>query len=197
MQLPVASNWRRDTSLDEVNFSEVFEALSARKGDCLREAAKGYSAKEIGRALNLSPHTVNNHILETRKKLGGVSRLKAGHLFVEWEARRGGIYCPPYPVTIPQDDDSRSSAPTVTKVDALATQDGLEDIFAEEQRPFGVRESLTALQGIVPLRVAGRQLNDLNGSSTLIVFAILTTIMLFAVGGGISLLLVLNTLVEK
>jgi hypothetical protein len=82
-------------------------------------------------------------------------------------------------------------------VDALATQDGFEDIFAEEQRPFGVRESLTALQGIVPLRVAGRQLNDLNGSSTLIVFAILTTIMLFAVGGGISLLLVLNTLVEK
>jgi DNA-binding CsgD family transcriptional regulator len=183
--------------LDEVDISGVFEQLSARKGDCLREAAKGYSAKEIGRVLDLSPHTVNNHILETRKMLGSVSRRKAAQLFAEWEARKGGHLLPPYPMTIPDRSDSRSSASTETQADALVNQEGVEDIFAEEQQPFGVRESLTSLRDIVPIRVAGRQLNDLNGQSTLIVFAILTTLMLFAVGAGISLLLALNGLMEK
>lgn len=190
-------NWRRDTSLDEVDFSKVFEQLGARKGDCLREAAKGYSAKEIGRVLNLSHHTVNNHILETRKMLGSVSRRKAGQLFLEWEARIGGHMLPPYPMTIPERRGSGLSASTETQADALVSQDSVEDIFAEEQRSFGVRESLTSLRDIVPIRVAGRQRNDLNDSSTLIVFAILTTMMLFAVGAGISLLLALNSLVEK
>ena len=190
-------DWRKDTPLDEEEVSERFERLSARKGDCLREAAKGYSSKEIGRVLNLSPHTVNNHILETRKMLGSVSRWKAAQLFVEWEARKGGHIIPPYPMTIPDHVGSGSTASTETQADGQAAQDEHEDLFAEEQRPYGVREQASALLDIVPLRVAGRQGNDLNGSSTLIVFAILTTMMLFAVGAGISLLLALNGLLEK
>jgi hypothetical protein len=104
---------------------------------------------------------------------------------------------PPYLMTIPERADSGSSASIETQADALVNQEGVEDIFAEEQQPFGVRESLTSLRDIVPIRVAGRQLNDLNGQSTLIVFAILTTLMLFAVGAGISLLLALNGLMGK
>jgi DNA-binding CsgD family transcriptional regulator len=196
-QLPVAMTWRRDTPLNEEDYSDRLERLSARKGDCLREAAKGLSSKEIGRALNLSPHTVNNHILETRQILGNVSRWKAAQLFVDWEAGRGGQIIPPYPMTIPSGANSGSTASTETKADAQPEQEELEDLFAEGQRLYSVSEHPSSLLDIVPLRAAGRQRNDLNGPSTLIVFAILTTMMLFAVGAGISLLLVLNDLVAK
>lgn len=84
-----------------------------------------------------------------------------------------------------------------TKADARPTHEELKDLFAEGQRPYGVRKQPSSLLDIVPLRVAGRQRNDLNGPSTLIAFAILTPMMLFAVGAGISLLLVLNDLVAK
>ncbi|GBH32855.1 hypothetical protein MBESOW_P4088 [Sphingobium xenophagum] len=195
--LPVATNWRRDTPLNEEDYSDRLERLSARKGDCLREAAKGLSSKEIGRALNLSPHTVNNHILETRQILGNVSRWKAAQLFVDWEAGKGGQIIPPYPMTIPGGAHCGSNASTETKADAQPAQEEIEDLFAEGQRRYGVRKQPSSLLDIVPFRAAGRQCNDLNGPSTLIVFAILTPMMLFAVGAGISLLLVLNDLVAK
>lgn len=89
--------------LNEDDYSEIFERLSPRKGDCLREAAKGSSSKEIGRALGISPNTVNNHILEIRRQLGNVSKWKAAQLFVSWEARKGGKIYPPnqwlFPIT--------------------------------------------------------------------------------------------------
>lgn len=196
-QLPVAMTWRRDTPLNEEDYSDRLERLSTRKGDCLREAAKGLSSKEIGRVLNLSPHTVDNHILETRQILGNVSRWKAAQLFVNWEAGRGGQIIPPYSMTIPSGANSGSTASIETKADAQPEQEEFEDLFAEGQRLYSVREHPSSLLDIVPFRAAGRQRNDLNGPSTLIVFAILTTMMLFAVGAGISLLLVLNGLVAK
>lgn len=189
--------WRRDTPLNEEDYSDRLERLSTRKGDCLREAAKGLSSKEIGRVLNLSPHTVDNHILETRQILGNVSRWKAAQLFVNWEAGRGGQIIPPYSMTIPSGANSGSTASIETKADAQPEQEEFEDLFAEGQRLYSVREHPSSLLDIVPFRAAGRQRNDLNGPSTLIVFAILTTMMLFAVGAGISLLLVLNGLVAK
>jgi DNA-binding CsgD family transcriptional regulator len=179
------------------DYSELFERLSPRKGDCLREAAKGYSSKEIGRILNLSYHTVDNHILEIRKMLGDMSRRKAAQLFVDWEARKGGQNLPPYPMAISEAPDSRSTASIETQADDQVEQGDVEDFFAEEQKPFGFREQSFSLLDIVPFRITGRQRNELSKSSTLIVFAILTTLMLFAVGAGISLLLAINGLVGK
>ncbi|HUD90532.1 helix-turn-helix transcriptional regulator, partial [Sphingobium sp.] len=109
--------------MNEEDYSERLERLSARKGDCLREAAKGYSSKEIGRVLNLSPHTVNNHILETRKILGNVSRWKAAQLFVDWEAGKGGHIIPPYSIAIPGDANSGSTASTETQADVPSAQE--------------------------------------------------------------------------
>jgi hypothetical protein len=100
-------------------------------------------------------------------------------------------------MTIPGRAHCGSNASTETKADAQPAQEELEDLFAEGQRRYGVRKQPSSLLDIVPFRAAGRQRNDLNGPSTLIVFAILTPMMLFAVGAGISLLLVLNDLVAK
>ncbi|MBT2246849.1 helix-turn-helix transcriptional regulator [Sphingobium sp. BHU LFT2] len=183
--------------MDEEDYSERFERLTARKRDCLREAAKGYSSKEIARILSLSPSTVDNHFQDIRKEVGSIPRRKLARLFVKWEARQGGQKIPPHPMTISDDGISGPTASTETKADVQATQGEDEEIFAEEQRPYGLREHSSPLRVIVPLRVAGRQRNDLNGPSILVVFSILTTLMLFAVGAGISLLSALNGFAGK
>ena len=183
--------------LNEDDYSEIFERLSPRKGDCLREAAKGSSSKEIGRALGISPNTVNNHILEIRRQLGNVSKWKAAQLFVSWEARKGGQNIPPQSMVIPDNPNPMPTGPTETQADEPVEQGDIEKFFAEEQKPFGFREQGFSLLDMVPFRVAGRQRNELSQSNALIVFAILTTLMLFAVGAGISLLSALNGLVGK
>jgi DNA-binding CsgD family transcriptional regulator len=52
------------------------ERLSHRQVECLKLSAF-MSDKEIGRKLGLSPHTVENHIREAKRKLGVSSRKKA------------------------------------------------------------------------------------------------------------------------
>lgn len=58
------------------------ERLSHRQVECLKLTAF-MSDKEIGRKLGLSPHTVENHIREAKRKLGVSSRKKALGLLAE------------------------------------------------------------------------------------------------------------------
>ena len=58
------------------------ERLSHRQVECLKLSAF-MSDKEIGRKLGLSPHTVENHIREAKRKLGVSSRKKALELLTE------------------------------------------------------------------------------------------------------------------
>lgn len=58
------------------------ERLSQRQVECLKLSAF-MSDKEIGRELGLSPHTVENHIREAKRKLGVTSRKKALELLTK------------------------------------------------------------------------------------------------------------------
>lgn len=58
------------------------ERLSHRQAECLKLSAF-MGDKEIGRKLGLSPHTVENHIREAKRKLGVSSRKKALELLTE------------------------------------------------------------------------------------------------------------------
>ena len=62
------------------------EKLTERQKDCLRLVAQGYTSKEIGRALDLSPSTVDNHILAAVQLLGAPSRGEAARLLVRTES---------------------------------------------------------------------------------------------------------------
>lgn len=58
------------------------DRLSQRQVECLKLSAF-MSDKEIGRKLGLSPHTVENHIREAKRKLGVTSRKKALELLTD------------------------------------------------------------------------------------------------------------------
>jgi DNA-binding CsgD family transcriptional regulator len=62
--------------------------LTDRQKDCLRLVAHGFTSKEIGRQLDLSPSTVDNHILLATQTLGAASRAEAARFLTSAEARQ-------------------------------------------------------------------------------------------------------------
>lgn len=62
--------------------------LTDRQKDCLRLVAHGFTSKEIGRQLDLSPSTVDNHILLATQALGAASRAEAARFLASAEARQ-------------------------------------------------------------------------------------------------------------
>lgn len=78
--------------LREVNVPGSPETLTERETEVLRLVARGYSNKEIGRALDITEKTVKNHVASILSKLGVASRTQAA-LF----AVRTGLAAPDAP----------------------------------------------------------------------------------------------------
>jgi DNA-binding CsgD family transcriptional regulator len=68
--------------------SDSVHRLTERQKECLRLVAQGYTSKEIGRALDLSPSTVDNHILAAVQSINATSRGDAARFLTGVEARQ-------------------------------------------------------------------------------------------------------------
>ena len=66
----------------------TIQRLTERQKDCLRLVAQGYTSKEIGRALDLSPSTVDNHILTAVQSMNASSRGEAARSLTSIETRQ-------------------------------------------------------------------------------------------------------------
>ncbi len=64
------------------------QRLTERQKDCLRLVAQGYTSKEIGRALDLSPSTIDNHILTAVQAVNASSRGEAARFLASTETRQ-------------------------------------------------------------------------------------------------------------
>jgi DNA-binding CsgD family transcriptional regulator len=62
--------------------------LTDRQKDCLRLVAQGFTSKEIGRLLDLSPSTVDNHITTAVQALELPSRGEAARALTGFELRQ-------------------------------------------------------------------------------------------------------------
>jgi DNA-binding CsgD family transcriptional regulator len=65
--------------------------LTRRERECLRLVAQHMHSKEIGRALELSPYTVDKYISSACERLGVRSRREAARLLVSFEERTAGV----------------------------------------------------------------------------------------------------------
>jgi DNA-binding CsgD family transcriptional regulator len=70
-----------------MDFSDSFKRLTNRQKEILRLLFNGHDAKSAASELNISVHTVNEHLSETRKLLNISSSRKAARLFAEFEER--------------------------------------------------------------------------------------------------------------
>ncbi len=82
------------------------ERLTDRQKECLRLVAKGYTSKEIGRFLSLSPSTVDNHILTAMQIVEAQNRAEAGRMLSD-EENRQNLPSQPEPLA-----DAQYSSPT-------------------------------------------------------------------------------------
>src|SRR5215217_5142793 len=62
---------------------DQFPRLTPRERECLRLVAQHMHSKEIGRALDLSPFTVDKYIESACERLGVRSRREAARMFLE------------------------------------------------------------------------------------------------------------------
>lgn len=58
------------------------DKLSERQKQCLALVARGHTSKEIGRILDLSPSTIDNHLSIVLERLGVNSRMAAARLLI-------------------------------------------------------------------------------------------------------------------
>jgi len=115
------------------------EKLTDRQKDCLRLVARGFTSKEIGRLLDLSPSTVDNHVTAAVQQLGAPNRGAAARALADLEL---GQKLPSQPQHLAQSDQTA----------ILATETG------------GTGWSRTALQ-LLDLPPVGGKRNDLDGTS--------------------------------
>lgn len=62
--------------------------LTERQKDCLRLVGQGFTSKEIGRVLDLSPSTVDNHISSAVQILNAANRGSAARALTAFEVRQ-------------------------------------------------------------------------------------------------------------
>ena len=74
-------------SLTRMNDATIIR-LTERQKECLRLVAQGYTSKEIGRALDLAPSTVDNHILTAVQSMSANSRSEAARNLASLETRQ-------------------------------------------------------------------------------------------------------------
>ena len=85
--------------MDQLNV----EKLTDRQKDCLRLVAQGFTSKEIGRLLDLSPSTVDNHVTAAVQSLGAPNRGAAARALAVLEL---GQKLPSQPQPLAQSDQS-------------------------------------------------------------------------------------------
>lgn len=69
-----------------VDGRRALERLTERQKECLRLVARGYTSKEIGRQVGISPATVDNHVRAALDTLQVENRAEAARLLVAAEA---------------------------------------------------------------------------------------------------------------
>jgi len=67
---------------------QAIEKLTDRQKDCLRLVGQGFTSKEIGRALDLSPSTVDNHVNSAVQVMGTSNRGAAARALAAYEVRQ-------------------------------------------------------------------------------------------------------------
>ena len=66
---------------------KTYESLTPMERNCLRLARHDCKAEQIANELGISASTVNTHVFNARRKLGGLSRLTAADMLRAYEAQ--------------------------------------------------------------------------------------------------------------
>jgi DNA-binding CsgD family transcriptional regulator len=123
--------------------AHLLARLSERQRQCLARVAQGYTSKEIGRQLGLSPSTVDNHVRSALERLNMSDRCEAARLFRENQDAK--IAATTVPLTLASDFSSHS-------VFSLPPLGGRENSLSVRRRVWHIVQ--IALIGIMGMTAA-------------------------------------------
>ncbi|WP_207790237.1 helix-turn-helix domain-containing protein [Glacieibacterium frigidum] len=112
--------------------SDLVAQLTEGQRDCLRLVYRHMTSKDIARALDISPHTVDMRLRTAMKTLAVASRIDAARLLVESESQNSG-----YQPLIYQSSDVAGSIGEVTIASPASTtnDDDADQLFSPRSSP--------------------------------------------------------------
>jgi len=103
-----------------------FDQLSQGQQECLRLVLVHMNSKEIGRKLDISPHTVDQRLRGSMRVLGVDSRFEAARRFAEVDSNN------PYQSLIYQSSDIEKTAQSASLASSANRDGGFEDELIED-----------------------------------------------------------------
>lgn len=112
--------------------SDLVAQLTDGQRDCLRLVYRHMTSKDIARALDISPHTVDMRLRTAMKTLAVASRIDAARLLVESEGENNGYQ----PLIYQSSDVARSTgAVTIASPVSATHEDNADQLFSPRSSP--------------------------------------------------------------
>jgi DNA-binding CsgD family transcriptional regulator len=177
------------------SIEERLSRLTPRQRECLRLVFEGYQSKPIAARLGISHGRVDKHIADARKLLGVTNRGEAARLLAASER------------TEPAGDEGAQSwgapsmglspTPEIQPPDPAdgygeVQPDGKGRLVTEAQEAYSGRWSQGGFVVSLPLRLGGRQNNDLSFQNMAFAIFAIALVGAGAAGAVFSLLMVLD-----
>jgi DNA-binding CsgD family transcriptional regulator len=174
------------------------DTLTEMQRQCLRLVILHFSSKDIARELNLSPHTVDNHVKAAMQKLGAVSRFEAARIYAAHDVtqnandERRSLTSQRSALAKPSTDDPSTPSPDDRLSDLV---NGGSSYQGKPVVAFPAYPNDPRRQRLLPLpRVWGEE-NKLSVGQRLFWIAALTAMICLSIGAVLASLRALHELV--
>jgi DNA-binding CsgD family transcriptional regulator len=139
---------------------ESITSLPEGQKACLRLVAQGMSSKEIAKALDLTPQTVDTYLKQSMARLGASNRREAARMLVSAEAsQKLGSPSPPVadPLSMPDQGDATGTTGRLSWVRPPPVGGGFHDLSWSEKtyKALLVAVISTAVVTAIALLIAG------------------------------------------
>lgn len=109
---------------------KTYESLTPMERNCLRLARHDCKAEQIAHELGISASTVNTHVFNARRKLGGLSRLTAADMLRAYEAQSDACTADVATASCRPPSEGPSTARAVEDPDVIAVE---RDVLSDPQ----------------------------------------------------------------
>jgi len=120
--------------------------LTAREKDVLQYVARGYSNKEIGQALEISPHTVASHVKHIYQKLEVTSRSEASSEYYSYQTGGDILQKSALQMTLAMKQANKSAAQIVELLEITFQITGSHSVKTLYQSGFAIKEIFIAMR---------------------------------------------------
>ncbi|HHL18750.1 MAG TPA: response regulator transcription factor [Thiothrix sp.] len=138
--------FKKNTSYENNDHALALHNLTAREKDVLQYVARGYSNKEIGQALEISPHTVASHVKHIYQKLEVTSRSEASSEYYSYQTGSDILQKSALQMTLAMKQANKSAAQIIELLEITFQITGSHSVKTLYQSGFAIKEIFIAMR---------------------------------------------------